>query len=208
VDVSRYARGIEYLLNSGYSVIRMGRVAEKPLPIRHTNLVDLPFERNLFENSNNLKERELLELGIFEKSEFCISTGLGLDSFATLLRKKVYYCDYYSIYNLYSSKLFPLFLPKGYVCRETGRILTPHEILDSRMLFFQKAEEFHAANVKIVNCEEDAIFGFFNDVIDIEMHKKQIQETPLSLLHKKTLQNMQFRDKFTPQISDYWLNNI
>jgi hypothetical protein len=79
VDVSSYLKGVNLLLELGCSVIRIGRVAEKPLPISHKNFLDLPFEKDVSVESIGVKNRELLELGIFNLSKFCVSTGLGSD---------------------------------------------------------------------------------------------------------------------------------
>lgn len=208
VDASEYRDSILFLLSKGFSVMRMGREAEKGIEISHEDFIDLPFATGLDVQAIGLGDREILELALFQRCAFVISTGLGMDALATLFRKRVYLTDYYSVYNLYSSKLFPMFLPKGYFKIEENRMLTPEEVLNSKFLKAKSALEFEAQGVKLVNCSQSQLLQFVVDIFSLETHQQQPNISKLVTYHSKALSKQDFRGKYVPPLSDYWLNNI
>lgn len=208
VDVQEYKSAIDFLISKGYSVVRMGRVAESPLPIENSKFIDLPFSRTFGVDTLGVIDRELLELALFEKCDFVVSTGLGTDSLATLFRKRVYYSDYYSVYHLYSSKLFPTFLPKGYENINTGKLFSAEEVFSGGFLKCQTASEFAASGVRLLNCTSQSIYEFISDVYNLENGAKVMECTKLSHSHIEVLSKGVFAGKHIPQISERWANQL
>ncbi len=208
VDVSEYIDSIMFFLSRGYSVVRMGRQVEKEIAIEHKNFIDLPFAKDFDVRTIGLGNREILELALFARCKFVISTGLGMDSLATLFRKRVYLSDFYSLYNLYSSKLFPLFLPKGYFSVKEKRLLTPEEVFNSTFLEAQKASEFETHEIELVNCSKNQLLEFMSDIFNLESYGQKPTLSKLALYHAEFISKHTFRSKPVPQLSDYWLNNI
>jgi hypothetical protein len=131
-----------------------------------------------------------------------------MDSLATLFRKRVYLSDFYSLYNLYSSKLFPLFLPKGYFSVKEKRLLTPEEVFNSTFLEAQKASEFETHEIELVNCSKNQLLEFMSDIFNLESYGQKPTLSKLALYHAEFISKHTFRSKPVPQLSDYWLNNI
>lgn len=208
VDVQEYESAIDFLLSKGYSVVRMGRLAESPLPIENSKFIDLPFSRTFGVDTLGIIDRELLELALFEKCDFVVSTGLGTDSLATLFRKRVYYSDYYSVYNLYSSKLFPTFLPKGYENMNSGKLFSAEEVFNGEFLKCQTASEFAASGVRLLNCTSKSIYEYISDVYNLENGAKVMESTKLSHSHREILSQGVFAGKHIPQISERWANQL
>ena len=206
VDVQAYKPAIDFLISKGFSVVRMGRVAESAIEIENAKFVDLPFHEAFSVSSLGLQNRELLELALFEKCQFVISSGLGTDSLATLFRKRVYYSDYYSVYNLYSSKLFPAFLPKGYFNTKTKQLFTADEVFRGEFLQCQTADEFRAHGVELLNCTSQQICEFISDIYNLESGINAGEFSKLSQFHRETLSKGIFSEKHIPQISDRWAN--
>ena len=65
-----YEKSILWLIESGYWVIRMGKVADQKLTLSNPKLIDYPFLKN---------KSDLLDVWLFSKCSGCISTGTGID---------------------------------------------------------------------------------------------------------------------------------
>ncbi len=210
VDVNRYKAGVEFLLKSGYQVVRMGRDAIYPLGIQSKDFIDLPFEKRIATEAIGVQRRENLELFIARQSSFAISTGLGTDSFATLFRKRVYLCDYFSTFYLYGSKLFPFFLPKGLIYRDTGRILNAREVFESEFFRLKFAYEFDRIGVEFIDCDTNQIERFFSSLIEQEQSSyskiPQNYISHISVLHEEAFRKAGVNSEYVPKISPLWKN--
>jgi len=207
VDASEYRDSILFLLSKGFSVIRMGREAEKGIEINHEDFIDLPFDTDLDVQAIGLGDREILELALFQRCAFVISTGLGMDALATLFRKRVYLTDYYSVYNLYSSNLFPMFLPKGYCKTNENRVLAPIEVFTGPFLKDRIASEFDSHEIKLINCSKEQLLSFMGDVLDLEVLGKESLSTKISIEHAEYLTKLGFRRETIPTLSKHWFNH-
>ena len=209
VNSDNYIEAIEWLLARDINVVRMGRLAEKKLPIKHCNFLDLPFEERLCVDRIGLRNRELIELFLFQKASFTISTGLGTDSLSTLFRKPVYLCDYYSTHNLYSSRLYPLVLPKGYVDVNSEELIPFKSIFASDYFKGQFAHDFDRYGVKLRDCNTERIRNFVAQaLIHFQSNTNMYDNETLSKAHAESLKKSVFGNRFIPKISSLWENNI
>jgi len=131
-----------------------------------------------------------------------------MDAFATLFRKRVYLTDYYSVHNLYSSKLFPIFLPKGYFKVKENRFLTAEEVFSSAFLEAQVASEFETHDIKLINCSKSQLLNFTSDILKRETYKQQPTLSKLAIRHSEVMSKRTFRYKTVPELSVFWLNNV
>jgi putative glycosyltransferase (TIGR04372 family) len=69
-SISDYQKSIIWLLDKGYWVLRMGKVAEERLPMSNPKLIDYPFLET---------KSDLLDVWLFAHCAGCISTGTGID---------------------------------------------------------------------------------------------------------------------------------
>lgn len=69
-DIETYRLAVEYLLEKGYWVFRMGSITEKELKIDH---------RNFFDYSYSSAKCDLLDIYLFSNCAGCISTSTGMD---------------------------------------------------------------------------------------------------------------------------------
>jgi putative glycosyltransferase (TIGR04372 family) len=69
-SISDYQKSIIWLLDKGYWVLRMGKVAEERLLLSNPKLIDYPFIET---------KSDLLDIWLFSNCSGCISTGTGID---------------------------------------------------------------------------------------------------------------------------------
>jgi len=68
---------VNYLLNLGYWVVRIGKMVEKPINIKDNKLIDYGIDQN---------RSDLLDVWFCKNCEFLVSTGTGVDSAITIYR--------------------------------------------------------------------------------------------------------------------------
>jgi putative glycosyltransferase (TIGR04372 family) len=73
-----FINAIEYLIDRGYWVIRLGKVVEYPLPMRHPRLIDYACQGI---------RTELADIWLCFNCTFMVSTGSGIDALAAVGRK-------------------------------------------------------------------------------------------------------------------------
>lgn len=209
VDVEQYKEAVNYLLSRNYQVVRMGRGASVPISISAEGFIDLPFCGNVKASEIGQRRRENLELLLAQICSFTISSGLGIDSLATLFRKRVYLCDFFSTYQLYGSNLFPFFLPKGLEEKSTGKLIGFKEIFDSAYFDLKFAPEFEGLGIKFRNCNANSIRDFFVSIVDYEesgRKKMPMLESETATYHENAIIRKTNRFKFFPKISPLWEN--
>jgi len=70
-DIETYTSAIEYLVNLGYWVIRMGKSMNKPISLKDKKVIDYPFCND---------KSDLLDIWLFSNCHACITTGSGPDA--------------------------------------------------------------------------------------------------------------------------------
>jgi putative glycosyltransferase (TIGR04372 family) len=76
--ISDYTRAIQELVELGYQVVRMGKVAEEPLRFDHPYVIDY---------ANYHLRSDFLDIFLAANCSFFLSTGSGIDSVATVFRR-------------------------------------------------------------------------------------------------------------------------
>lgn len=200
-SIHDYMGAISYLNSKGFSVIRVGRLAQP------SDFVGLDY----FDYANSDLRSDENDILLLANCEFAISTLSGIDEIATLYRKPVYILNYLPIGGFRVSGLRPLILPKGLVDSQNGQILTLREIIDRGVWESNSSKEYLEADVKYVDCSPEAITEFSQQAV---CHFKGENEF---IYHKE--KNSLVRDFFilskgidaqqalkAPQVSDLWLN--
>jgi len=199
-SINDYEGAIKYLIDQGFNVVRMGRLAHK---CRFT--ID-----GFFDYANSDLKSDLNDLLLMANCEFVISTSSGIDELATLYRKPVYLVNYLPVGSFRVSQLRPLILPKGLRDRQKGNLLSLSQIVQMGLWEANATHTYESANIEIVNCEPRTITQFtiqviahfssrFEDVEPFGSHLVsqffcQTSKVPKELEHK------------VPKISDLWLN--
>lgn len=111
---------VRNLIRQQTSVIRFGNINYEIFPATKGEYIDLGVLSG--------KKKSSLPFFLASKVNFFISTGTGVDSVACALRKRIYNVNFFPIGTVYSSELFPLYLPQDYVFVNSGKKLTLSEI--------------------------------------------------------------------------------
>ena len=77
-DIATYVEAAEWLAAQGVWVLRMGRIMARPMPIRHSRVIDYAFHP---------EKSDFLDVWLFAHCDFCITTGSGPDMVSDIYRR-------------------------------------------------------------------------------------------------------------------------
>jgi putative glycosyltransferase (TIGR04372 family) len=118
-DIETYEGAINFLIERGYWVFRMGKAVRKEFTVNHPRFVD-------YANSSN--RCDFLDIWLVANCYFSISTGLGLDSIADVFRKPIVLVNYLPILDMEAWGSF-ITVPKGLIWERNQESLTLKEQL-------------------------------------------------------------------------------
>ena len=124
-DINDYRDSILYLLQAGYSVVRVGR---------HNNVGLLEKLENYYDYSldyNNHNDR--YDVLMHKIAKFCISTGTGVDELSNLFRHRIYNVNFTMPGSRTQSHLNPIFLLQDYIDPQSQNKIPLHEVLDTSL---------------------------------------------------------------------------
>lgn len=145
-DIADYGPAIEWLLNQGVWVIRMGKVMRTPVPLQHPRLVDYAFRDD---------RSDFLDIWLFGNCSFCISTGSGLDLFSSTRGIPLLFVNLLPLLNLVSWGDV-ITVPKTLVWRDSQRPLSIQEHLARPYL---RAYEYDEAGIEVRSLTPEEILA-------------------------------------------------
>lgn len=137
-DIATYAEASVRLANKGYYVIRMGKVVEKPLPVRHNRIIDYA--------SHKLTDFGQLYLGA--KCEFCFGASTGFMAIPQVFNRPTVVVNFAPVEYI-STWCKGLVIWKHHV--KDDKRMTLKEIFDSGAGQFMAAKQFKDIGITLVD---------------------------------------------------------
>ena len=135
-NIEKFKNSVEWLLEKGFFIVRMGRIMKSKLDIQHDSFLDYPFCDS---------QNDLFDIWMFANCKFCISTNSGPDLIPL----------YYNVPRLVVNAL-PLnlitrtgsdtIIPKRLTFADSGKELNLHQYLKANYL---KSDDYNKANIRI-----------------------------------------------------------
>ena len=163
-NIDDFEIAINYLLNLGYWVIRMGKKVERPSKVKHKKFVDY----GTYENRT-----DLLDIWFYKNCYFFISTGTGIDSVAKMFKKPVLIVNLVPLMDI-ASWVDGITVPKR-LFWNNGKELTLTEHLDNR-----NVNQYKEKGINVVDLSPNEIKSVVQEMVDrlndIPLSDKQIQD--------------------------------
>lgn len=203
-DINTYNKTVDWLLEQGYWVLRMGKVAKKKSIINHPRFIDYAFE-----NAKN----DLLDIWLFANCHLCISTLTGMDSISVSYNVPVIFVNALPLGHFISWGEV-VHIPKNLQWIESGKKLTCEEHLEHN---YFTTEEYLNNGISIVDLSENEILRYVKDghsliqkervLTNNEWHK---QYKFRNLLKKKINNYDKVHGWYHPKalISNAWLDSV
>ena len=156
-----YYKAINWLIEKGVWVIRMGKIAETPIAIHNKRVVDFPFEKDT---------SDLIDTWLFTNCNGCISTGTGPDLLTAIYGKKILFINYLPLGGI-RSDLNSLTHPKKLMWKKTLKPFKMDDyILDRRFQSFFYSKDM----IKIIDLTEDEILETTKEYYN-NINKEKVQ---------------------------------
>ena len=140
MDVSSFAGAVDYLCQSGYKVIRMGKYVAHPFPFRHENFIDYAVSDS---------KSDELDLYLPFISKLGITTGTGMDTGSLIFRKPTLLLGVAQLVEVLYGYAKLWWRPR--LLTRKGKMLTASEILSSGVGYAWRDDEFRNLGITIVD---------------------------------------------------------
>ena len=140
-DIDTYKEAALALAEKGYWVFRMGKHMHHPFCCNHPRVIDYAFNDN---------KSDFLDIWLTARCFFCVSTGTGLDSVATIFRRPIVHLNFLPLTH-FTSFVSCICVPKHLIWKNTREYLSLQQHLDLEINYIQSSD-----------CEESEI-----DVVDL-----------------------------------------
>jgi len=137
-DIQLFVPSIDYLVNSGYKVFRMGYKCKEQVKFNHPLFIDYAFDKN---------HSQLSDFALWTNCSFAISTSSGIDFLANLNRRPLGIVDVVPVGYAHNSASTILNYRKHRL--SNGKYLTKDEIIAMGLGQAITSKDFDAKNVKL-----------------------------------------------------------
>ena len=139
-DTSTYVSTVKYLLEKGYWVLRMGKLVEKPMNIKHMRFLDYA--------CSDLKS-DFLDIWLNANCHYAISNGCGLDEVQKTFRKPLLHVNIYPLKETMSGLKNVLTIFKHTVGADNRKRISLDEIIKREIFDLNMDYQFEGKNIMI-----------------------------------------------------------
>jgi putative glycosyltransferase (TIGR04372 family) len=165
-NIDDYEKAVDYLLDLGFWVVRIGKKVEKPLKIKNKKLIDYGIDPN---------RSDLIDIWFCKNCYFFISTGTGIDSVAIMFKKQLLLVNHLAMIHIYSW-INNIALPKR-LFWDNGKELSLTEHLDNT---YGNTYQYEEKGIKVVDLSPDEIESAVKEMVarlsGIPLTNQQIQD--------------------------------
>lgn len=144
-DIATFSAAIEFLLNEGYWVVRMGKSANSRSLVQNPRFIDYPFLNN---------QEDLIDIWLSINCRLFVSTGAGIDIIPTIYRKpSSIFLNANPLGNLHSWHDMT-WTPKHLKWRKSGNYLTLREHLTHS---YGRQGDYNDAGIQLIDLTSSEI---------------------------------------------------
>tara|TARA_Y100000816_G_scaffold182944_1_gene132496 strand:- start:1108 stop:2343 length:1236 start_codon:yes stop_codon:yes gene_type:complete len=165
-EINTYKSAIEYLANKNIFNIRMGRLNNENINFSQKNIFDYSFSKI---------KSDFMDMFIFSKCDFAITTGHGINQIAFFFRKKNLLINFEGFNNLHycNQNFTPLILPKKYKDKNKNKYLHFVEVYKKK-LYLMNLEDLNLNGYDLIDNTEEEILDATKEMYMILNNKKEI----------------------------------
>ena len=139
-NISTYVKAAEALAEMGYTVFRMGAIVKEPLISKHPRVIDY---------ATNGMRTEFLDIFLGAHCTFCISTGSGWDSVATIFRRPIMFVNNLPVFAASAITLPITIYPKLLADKDSSGTLSLKELTKRNLVTPHNSAAYADAGVEI-----------------------------------------------------------
>ena len=164
-DINTYIDAIGWLIEQGYWVIRMGRAMKYPVNFIHDKFIDYSFLNN---------QTDSLDIWLFSKANFTISTGVGPDIVTPLCSNPILYINALPI-NQAASFFNSIWVPKKLKWDNSK----PFAINDYLNLSYSDSGKYASSKIEIIDLHSIEILNYVQEFLTFYNNGFKLSEIEL-----------------------------
>lgn len=175
-NIDDYKLGVLSLLERGYFIIRMGKVVNKNLDIKHSNFLDYPF--------SNLGS-DFFDIWLMANCKFCISSSNGLECVSDIFNKPILFVNASPIGHINSWSKESIWTPKIIASKKTKQPISLRDQIYYKLICLAECDKLNMTyseyletlEMEILNNSEKLINNAFIEFVDKLEHKWNYNDT-------------------------------
>ena len=166
-NFKNYYQSINYLIQNGFKVVRIGKNNSIKLKINHKNYID---------TSNILNKNEILDIMLLNYCKFFVTTTGGLDYLAYMFNKPMI-INTPIVDNVFSEKKNIMYLLRPHYCGKKKSELNFQEIMINRDLgFLPKYQFLKKKKIRILDNNRFEILNCVKDILKLINDQKKYKK--------------------------------
>lgn len=193
--ISTYAIAAELLANKGYKVLRMGKIVNDKLESNSASVIDY---------ANSTIRSDMLDVYLFSKAKFIITTSTGMDFLGALFRVPIGLINIVSIVSIYEGEIIKSYQPKEIIDTESGQHVGLEELIERGYQKSYNRSDFVSMNVGFIDNSSEDLCNFFTELEYLVRNGEAIEYSAdvIAVLDKYKIKNNNWA-----KISQLWLAN-
>jgi putative glycosyltransferase (TIGR04372 family) len=153
-----YTEAMNYFIEKGYTVFRMGKTIKSPLDHPNPKIIDYP---------NSVVRSDFMDFYIASRMALAISTDSGMMLFPIWARKPFGLVNVPASHGIIESQYLLLFQFKMFFYSKLNRVLNLNELINTTLLDSDSSFEFQRKGLIHIENSKKEILGFAKELLNI-----------------------------------------
>ena len=165
-NVENFEESILYLINQGYFVLRMGKIADNKIQINNKNFFDYPFSKD---------KSDFLDIWLMANCFFCITTGTGLDDVCVSFRKPIVEVSYLPMGHIRCNQAFTVSIFKKLQNKKTKKFLSIKDQISYNLIDALHKNIYDNENIEIIDNTSKEILEAVTEM-DLKLNNRWFED--------------------------------
>ena len=185
-EINNYIKSIEFLIDQGYYVFRVGKITNKKINLKNPKLIDY---------ANSKYKSDFLDIYLASACEFFINGNSGIEGMYALFRKPILRTNFTGMFKMDTGKRNHLYIFKLYKNISTKK-LQPFSLEKKSSKGYFDTNDLLKENLSIIENTSEEILISTKEFLDLIIYDNDRRSNS-----EKELEN-KFRDMYTQSLKD------
>jgi len=190
-----FEKSMEFLANKGFIVFRMGKMAEKPLGVKHSNIIDYPY--------STIKS-DFMDFYLSSKCNFAVATDSGSMMLPILFRKPLFLSNVPGFHGLIQGECITLFQFKTFIDLDSGDEISLQELMQRKFSIIDSNNEFESARIGHLENNPDEILHSIIEMLNLINSKSNLK---IKYQKYQQLLNLRLESSIAREITGFLSNS-
>lgn len=157
-SLTSFEKSMEFLAIKGFIVVRMGKTGDKPLEVKHPNIIDYPF---------STIKNDFMDFYLSYECKFAVATDSGAMMLPVLFRKPIFLANVPGFHGLLQGKCITLFQFKTFINLDSGGEMRLRDLLQRGFRTIESGKGFELAQIGHSENSTDEIYDSIIEMLEL-----------------------------------------